>query len=448
MNSETPEHASLLRYLDGRTTPAQRSGTEQWLRTDPEARAFLREVAEQSVMVADLERAALAHQAERSARFTGTRRDRRHSWGARFRPWQRALAASAMLLVLAVAAAELLWPRRPSVMRVSKVTGASQLFGARGELEHALEAGARLRAGDTLETRSCDAWVELTLRDGGRMTVAGQSTLRILEVAAGQEQFHLLQGTLWGSPAAGAEGSGLTIQTPTMSAELRAAQFDLQTSAAETLLRLNQGSARVKRNVDGSAMEVAAGQQITVALGAKDPLSPSLQPEPVNQWACELGGLPEVTLGRWLPPDNHARARLGAVPLLWPLPDRDPVLLHVAALSVARSSDRPVLLEAGSRLVFRGRTDRSQMVRFGFSTQRMRGVFAGKFEVDVLPDLLGPAGETWEVSLPLSGFRPLQPQLSFSPEGLELTDVYALTIQEDAGLEINHIELVPARSPR
>ena len=63
-------------------------------------------------------------------------------------------------------------------------------------------------------------------------------------------------------------------------------------------------------------------------------------------------------------------------------------------------------------------------------------------------DSLGPAGETWEVSLTLSEFRPLQPHLSFSPGGLDLTDVYALTIQEDAGLEINHIELGPAEAPR
>jgi len=76
-------------------------------------------------------------------------------------------------------------------------------------------------------------------------------------------------------------------------------------------------------------------------------------------------------------------------------------------------------------------------------TQKSQGVFAGKFEMDVQPEALGPAGETWEVKLPLSAFRPLQPELSTSPEGLELTDVYALTIKEDAGLEIHHIELVP-----
>jgi hypothetical protein len=67
----------------------------------------------------------------------------------------------------------------------------------------------------------------------------------------------------------------------------------------------------------------------------------------------------------------------------------------------------------------------------------------GKFEMDVRPEELGLVGETWEVRLSLSRFHALQPGLSASPIGLELTDVYALTIQEDAGLEINSIELLP-----
>ena len=47
------------------------------------------------------------------------------------------------------------------------------------------------------------------------------------------------------------------------------------------------------------------------------------------------------------------------------------------------------------------------------------------------------------MDLPLRDFRPLNPQLASSPDALELTDVYALTIKDDAGLEINHIELLP-----
>jgi hypothetical protein len=192
-------------------------------------------------------------------------------------------------------------------------------------------------------------------------------------------------------------------------------------------------------------LEVEACHQLLAALNRRDPFVVMPQPAPVTFWACDLGRVPELPVGRWLPPTPEERARVGAEPLPWPVPDREPVMLYAAALSVASTSDRPVQLQEDSTLVFRGRTERPQRVRFGFSTQKMRGVFAGKFEMDVQPESLGPAGSTWEVELPLKNFRPLQPQLSVAPDGLELTDVYALTIEEDAGLEINHVELRPGR---
>ena len=120
-------------------------------------------------------------------------------------------------------------------------------------------------------------------------------------------------------------------------------------------------------------------------------------------------------------------------------------MLYAVALAAWKSSEHPVVLHSDSKLSFRGRTERAQTVRFGFSTQKIRGVFAGKFEVDIPPASLGPAGETWAVELPLATFRALHPHLAASPEGLELTDVYALTAREDAGLEINHIELVAGK---
>ena len=81
-------------------------------------------------------------------------------------------------------------------------------------------------------------------------------------------------------------------------------------------------------------------------------------------------------------------------------------------------------------------------MRFGFSTQRMQGVYSGKFEVDVSSDDLGMAGDPWTVDLPLSAFHPLHPELSASPVGLELGDIYALTVNHDAGLEVHRIEIV------
>jgi ferric-dicitrate binding protein FerR (iron transport regulator) len=447
MNSATPECELLLRYLDDRVTPEERRGIEQWLRTDPEARAFLREVAEQSVMVADLERSASALSGNRRPSSTRPVTCRSRWLNGPVRRWAPGLAAAAAVVLLAVAAFELRPSDRSWTVQVVKVTGASQLLGSRGEHPQPVALNARLRPGDSLETRSCDAWIELALRGGTTLTMAGHSTVRLLEDAEGRSCFKLLTGNLWVSPASEPALEATVVHTLAADIDALGAQFDLQSTAAESFVRVNSGSVRVTRNVDGAAVDVPADHQLQVSMNRTEPLVVTSQPLPVADWSCDLARVPQVILGRWLSPGPFEGPRLGAAPLLWPLPNREPVMLYAVALSVAGSSDRPVLLEADSRLIFRGRTDRSQTVRFGFSTQKMRGVFAGKFEMDVRPDSLGPVGETWEVSLPLSEFRPLPPQLSFSPEGLELTDVYALTIQEDAGLEIHHIELVPLRGP-
>ena len=437
MNLKEAQCELLLRCLEGRVLDAERAQALELLRNDGEARAFLREVAEQSVMVSELERIAAGHQQERGAIHA-----ERKIVPVNFFTWRR-VAAAAVLLVLGALAVQFLPRTGTPVARVSRVTGIGQYFGAKGGAEHPLRVGSTLAAGDTLETRSCDAWIELKLRGGGALTLAGQSSLRVLEADKGREQFRLLHGALWGSPAAGATGDVVRIQTPTLSTELRGAQFDIQTSATETMLRVNAGSARARQALDGSSVGLTRGQQVAASLNRQAPLAVTMQPAPIDYWAFDLWRVPEVILGKWLPPTPTERARLGAEPLLWPVSERDSVMLYTVALAAWKSTENPVRLQSNSKLLVRGRTERAQMVRFGFSAQRMRGVFAGKFETDVQPTVLGPAGQTWQVEIPLQDFRPLQPQLSASPDGLELTDIYALTIRDDAGLEINHVELVP-----
>lgn len=442
VKTSEPARELLLRYLDNRVTGREREQVLEGLRIKAETRAFLREVAEQSVLVADLERATQ----ERKAPFALRAAEQDPVLSRPHRRWAWALAGA-----LVGVCALLVWPwfsaTRLEVARVSKVAGASRLFGSQGEIDHSLRVGAWLRIGDTIETRSCDAWIELDLKNGGKMTVAGNSSLRILEEESKRTRLKLLRGSLWISPTSSrtASSASLFIQTPATELKAGRAQFDVQTSATETMVRVNEGSVRLRQSLDGSTAEIPAGHQAATSLARGGPIQVTAQPKPVNYWACNLGKIPEVILGRWLPPTSAGAARLGAEPLLWPIPNREPLLLHAVALSVLRTSELPVRLEAGSRLLFRGRTERAQSVRFGFSTQKMHGVFSGKFEADVRPESLGPAGLTWEVSLSLSDFRPLQPNLSSVPDGLELNDVYALTVVEDARLEINHIELVPPK---
>ncbi len=438
-------HELLLRYLDGRVTLEERQRVVETLRADATAREFLRTVSEQAVMVADLERIA-AGRAEALHPRQATSEQSRKIVPVHFRAWRWGAAAAAAFVLVAALALQFRPTNKLEVARVSKVTGSSQYFGSKGKVQNALTAGTSLGTGDTLQTRSCDAWIELKLRDGSTLTIAGNSTLRVLDGEAGGKRFELSQGSLWANPAAGGRGEPVRIETPTMAVEVRGAQFDLQTSPTESIVRVNEGSARAINNLDGSTVAVAKGQQVAAALGRKNPLATTTQPTPIDYWACNLWQVPEVILGRWLPPTNQQRARLGAEPLLWPVSERDSVMLYAAALAAWKSSEHPVVLHSDSKLRFRGRTERAQTVRFGFSAQKIRGVFAGKFEVDIPPTSLGPAGETWEMDLPLANFRPLHPYLATSPEGLELTDVYALTVREDAGLEINHIELIPEKA--
>ncbi len=443
MKENDSQHELLLRHFDGRSTPEERLRVVELLRSDPEARAFLREVAEQAVIVADLERIALGRQEALRERPTRSADHGRRGVSVKFRVWLWGPAVAAMIAILAVVAFEVLPIPRPLVVRVSKMSGSSQYFGSNGKSENELSVQAALSVGDTLETRSCDASIALDLGDGSTLTIAGRSTLRLLEAEAGANRFKLLLGNLWVSPAHAPGGEPMEIHTPIGSVEARSAQLDVQSSSTEMIVRVNEGSARVRRYVDGGAVDVPRGHQVTVSLSKKEPLAVIPQPKPINFWACDLWQVPEVILGKWLPSTGNERARLGAEPLLWPIPDRDPLMLYAVSLAAWKSSEWPVLLHSTSRLRFRGRTERAHTVRFGFSTQKMRGIFSGKFELDVNPDALGPAGETWEIDLPLTRFRPLHPHLSSSPDGFELTDVYALTVRDDAGLEINHIELLP-----
>ncbi len=440
------QQARLLRRLDGNLPTSECKEIDELLRNSPEAREFVRDVAEQAVAVADLERANFSRGVAAISKLppSTTAPSRRQSWLHRY-AWHTATVALIISLA-AVSALALLPIRKSGVARVSKLTGSNNFFGANGKIDNGLSTGAVVTVGDTLETRSCDAWIELKAGDGATMTIAGHSTLRVLQAEAGELRFELLSGSLWVNPASTHGSASIVIQTPSAQVEAQDAQLDVQASAAEMVVRVNRGAAHVESASSGHSVDVSSDQQLTVVLGSKQPLSAIPQPKPINSWSCKLAEAPEVILGNWLPPMADESARLGAVPLLWPLGEGKQIMLYAVAFAAWKNSEHPVLLHADSHLRFRGRTQQAHTVRFGFSAQKMRGVFAGKFEVDVELSRLGPAGQAWQVDLPLANFRALYPQLAESPEGLELTDVYALTVEMDAGLEIHDIELLPGET--
>lgn len=436
MNSDHERLALIRRHVDGTATAADQHALQEALRTDA---AFRRQFARYTNIDAALGSGRLAA-APISQPVSSPRRQGWANWLS----W-RPLTAAAAAFVLAVVVTQVVYARFAERRLVATVAGASgmgQFFGAYGSLQDELHIGAKLAAGDSIETGSSDAVADLALRGGGRLTLGANGALRILEGDDGRTRWNLTRGSVWASP----DRQGYAIQTHNAVVEAHGAQFDIQTSAERTRLRVNSGTARIRSLLDGHEVEVATGQQIGIGMRRDEPPVVVAQPQPVERWTCSFSPVVEPAYGKWLPDHDSSSMRLSAAPLLWPLPKRAPLLIHVAALRVLRDSPRPVLARNDAALVFRGRTTRSRFVRFGFSTQKVRGIFAGKFETDVPAKELGPVGTEWEARLPLSSFRALHPQLAVSPDGLEIVDVYALTVIADAGLELTHIQLVPRQS--
>jgi len=435
----------LVRFLDGSLSPSEEAELMQLLEQDSSARESLREMSEQVIAVADLERTSVAVRAETARQPEREPNVDEHAFMRGFLrvSFKFVLPLAALVTLTTVVLQEIISKEPATFLKISKVSSASHLHTALGKIEDQLEVNMPVREGDTVESRSCDSWLVLQLGDKSHITLAGHSYLQNLEKEGNSVQLRFLTGSLWAdfSPEKGMQS--FTIQTPTCSIELKNAQFDLHTERFFTRLRVNDGTAVVTRLLDQSRSEVRSGEQIECNIDDAAVFESNEQPLPVDHWQCQLLKGPDISLGTVLPSFENDFANIKAEPLPWKIRHDKHIMLYAVALSVSRSSDQPVLLQSGSTLRYYLSYDEPDRVRFGFSTQRIGGVYAGKFETDVEPSQLGPAGDILEIELDLDAFWPLSPQLSPGPEGLEVSDIYALTIKRDAGLKVHRIEIIP-----
>ena len=481
--SDTPssEHAAdpasierLLRLLDGNLAPEEQAEVSAWLSRDASARRLLRDLAEQAVGLAEI-----AHQEDAT---TETPRPPQHPLPvtARRRPlmarWQ-SVAITLVASIVVTASGYSAWTlgRLPPA-RVARAVGPTRLFSASGRTVDGIPEGHRLQPGDTLESLSSDAWITTDLV-GGQLTTAGDSVVRVLRPAGNERRFALVQGSLWIDPTADNRLGDVVVQTPTAEVGAAGSLFDVRTSATDSLIRVHRGRVTVRRRVDDASVTIAAGEQARISLDASGPPTALPQPPSTNRWALDLPSAANVSHGVVVPAmaDLPARIyqwaldltsggdsqtsrggsttsdlppRLYAIPLLWKENVETPVLLHVAAVAAWMTTDSPVQIEAGSRVLFRGEMEHRSGLRLGFTTQRMQGVFAGKFEVDVSADDLTWNGSRWEISLGIDQFEAMNPQLASTPVDQELGDIYVVLLDGTAKLSLTAIEIGPGSSPR
>lgn len=430
--------ARLVAHLDGAGDAAERAAVADLLGRDPRARGMLRDLAEHAVVAAETVGLPSVAGPASVAADEGPRPGAAPRAAARL-VWPSVLA-TALVAGLAASAFSFWTTAKPTLAVLTAGSGPRRLCAASGAIHVDPPPGRTLVAGDLLETRACDAWSALAAGEETGLVIAGDTSLRVLRPASTERRFELAAGTLWITARPGAAGR-IVVECPVAVIEADGASCRIRAGATAAVVHVHGGVVRVVRRLDGAAVEVADGEQITIDL--VDPTAPRVepQPEPADAWHLEPDREGAISWGVPGFAVDGAAAGVRARPLLWPIPDRDPILLHVVAGAARRGDGRPVRLDAATRIRFRGRTQRPATVRFGFSTQRMQGMFAGKFEVDLPPDRLRTVADGWEADLAVGDFQALFPGLATSPEGLEVQDVYALTIVDDAGLAITAIDI-------
>ena len=342
------------------------------------------------------------------------------------------------------------------IARVTGLHGAVQWTGEGGVVHELHQVGQVLRGG-TLESQSADAWAELTYRDGTTVTVSGRSLLTFSDKR--QKIVHLRYGNISANVAPQPTDHPMLVLTPSAQLNVLGTQFNVDAQSESTRLVVNEGSVRLKRNTDGKEVEVDAQHSVTASINRQDDLVPTQRAEAISSWKSELEA--DVVYGKWvyrlwslgknlkkavasgeMTQSEAIRAYKRAAHLddstgsVWAASSAVGSLI---VLSPQRSMEQPVLINADTRVLVRGKMHSQVAIEIGLSVVHPNGGFAGKYRTHIPVGQLAN-GEAFEVELPISEFRDETIQDS-SLIGNELTDLWLVAEGSLAKFEIISVEL-------
>ena len=366
----------LLRYLEGNLLPEEETRVADLLHRDPQARAFLRDVAEQAVTAADMERVESRRRGELDARqdWAGNRHQALGGIGrprVRLARWPWAVAAAAVVALFASVYFQ--WPSaEPEIAKITGLSGSLQWTGDGGRVFHDLRVGTKLPGG-TIEGMVPGSWFELEFNDGSTVTISGNSTLTFSDY--GQKKLHLKEGSISGNVKPQPAGKPMLIYTRSAMLEILGTQFEVEAELATTTLNVSEGKVRVKRLSDGSMVDVPAEHRVIAA--ADREMLPEPVPESVNRWKSQMHLGPIGMQGKWSPWRDTQEAKLGAIP--WTTPQG--MTIYTLAFGVSWGDKPPVILQPSSRFNVRGYIASPKIIYFGVTVKSVNGEFAGKFQI-------------------------------------------------------------------
>ena len=419
----------LMRYLDGNVSPTESREFNELLRTDDGARQWLRGISEQAVALGDIARSRSMIK-EVVAPL------------APLRNWWRPLAWAAAALAL-VSMGLLWWTQagpRP-VVTLTEISGSVIWSGDKGASRTELAAGARLPAG-TVETVGAVASAQLRFADGTLLTLGGNSELAF--ALNGQKRINLKSGSLTAAVTKQPAGLPMLVRTPTAEVEVLGTLFAVSTQPEETWLDVASGSVRLRRLVDGRAVDVTAQHSAVASLDAQSPLVAGAPTMPLAHWSADIATPPtDGAKGEWRAAEGGAPARWHGVPLVMGRRNGVPVIHHGVSV---RDHSRPsagsfVTLAPDSAMALRWRTQKPAGLFIFISTQLPGGAFGGNFELK--PTRTAGLVDTsdWQTAtFPLRSFRPMQSNhAEFAGHGVSV--VIVTTYEQDAQLEVSGMSI-------
>jgi ferric-dicitrate binding protein FerR (iron transport regulator) len=411
----------LVRYAAGECDAKETATLSHRIETETEVAAALADVLLQAIVVRD---DAEAHPAR--AETAQVKTGWRTSWFA------GAMAAALAFFVALVGLLQRGGER--NFLTVTQADGSVRWTGAGGEVRESLVTGSTLPGG-SLETVSDDATLVVAFTDGTSLTLLGRTAATISN--EGQKTVHLRSGSLSADVRPQDPQRPLLIHTPTALLEVLGTRFEVDSDEANTRLAVNEGRVRLTRLMDGRSADVPAQHEAVASLSGEEmPVMPRREPEVL--WRSDFSTGPTGTQGRWLPADAEKMARIGAEPAYLPKTSRGPVTIYRVNLTLPWQDRANIHVQPDSRVRLRGHANQSATLEVMLGCMKTTGGSAGNWFQQ-----RGISAGEWQIELPVSAFRKWHAQAKDAPaEALELRGIAIYTINEDAGLEVESVEVL------
>lgn len=321
-----------------------------------------------------------------------------------------------------------------NVLHITAINGSVRWTGRGGEVRDGLQPGSKLPGG-LLEALGETSMVTVDFADQTRITLSGQSAAALS--ANRQIKVHLRAGSLSAEVRPQPPGCPLVVDTSTARLEVLGTCFEVESDPANTRLIVVEGRVRMTQNSDGRSAEVPARHEALASLTDGRGLRVLPRKQPDVLWRSDIAAGPADARGRWLPADAEKPARIATEPVFLSNSSRGPVTIHRVGLSLPWQNHANIQARPGSFLRLRGNAARPGRVEVMMACMKAEGGYSGNWFAQ--RDFASPR---WQLDVPISAFRHWNAQAKSAPqEPLELRQIAIYTIDEDAGLEVESVEL-------